>query len=74
MFWRGDPTTGKGPPNASANWPRNGAHLKGVVIEAKGEKHLKVSGCKQKGESEFKPVPEGSWMIFSQGGPILYRV
>lgn len=73
MFWRGDPTTGAPPPNASANWPRNGALLKGVVHTVKGEPHLKVYECKQKGESDFKPVPEGSWMIFSQGGQILFR-
>lgn len=74
MYWRGDPFTGKGAPS-NDNWPRNGALLRGTgPYEVRGEKYFKVSSFQQAGSTEFVSVPEGTWMLYSQGGDLLHRV
>eukprot|EP01038_Epipyxis_sp_PR26KG_P010775 gene10775-14468_t len=74
MFWRGDPTTKKSPPT-NDNWPRNGALLKGsgphVVA---GENYFKVFEIQQAGTKSFVPVPDGTWMLYNQGGLLLHDV
>ena len=74
MYWRGDPITGARNPT-NDNWPRNGALLKGYgPIEARGEKWMKVLEIKQQGAPDFVPVPEGTWMMYEQSGPLLRDV
>lgn len=71
MFWRGDPFTNKSPPT-NDNWPRNGALLKGTgPYHAQGERWFKVTEIQQAGTTGFKPVPEGTWMLYDQHGPVL---
>jgi hypothetical protein len=73
MFWRGDPATRAAPPSNN-NWPRNGALLRGVVVEVNSKQWLKVSEIQQAGKTGFQPVPEGTWMEFDQGGPVLHEM
>lgn len=73
MFWRGDPTTGAQAPT-NANWPKNGALLKGTQQEINGEQWLEVFEIKNAGRSAFESVPEGTWMQYDQGGLLLHRV
>eukprot|EP01041_Mallomonas_annulata_P007112 gene7112-14462_t len=73
MYWRGDPKTKSGPPS-NENWPRNGALLTGVLYEINGEKHLKVKEFQQAGTTGFVTVPEGTWMLYEQHGPLLRDV
>ena len=70
-YLRGDPFTGKRAPTTE-NWPRNGAVLRGWgPYSAKGENWMRVKDVKQKGEADFKTVPEGTWMMYEQSGPLL---
>jgi hypothetical protein len=32
---------------------------------------MKVAEIQQAGTNTFKPVPEGTWMMFEQSGPLL---
>ena len=74
MFWRGDPTTKSQPPS-SDNWPRNGALLEGTgPIVVDGESYFKVSAIQQAGKKGFISVPEGTYMLYNQGGPVLHDV
>jgi len=73
MFWRGDPIKKLSPPS-NDNWPRNGAVLKGTVHRVGDMDWLKVTECQNSGESSFSKVPEGTWMQFDQGGPVLHPV
>jgi len=61
VFWRGNPTTGAGPAN-NADWPRNGALLKGIVHIVAGAHHLEVSEQVPAGGSAWQPVGGGKWM------------
>jgi hypothetical protein len=62
MFWRADPT-GKAKLASNNDWPRDGAVLRGEIVEAKGEKWLLVSEVKQKGKDWVK-APAGAAMPF----------
>mmetsp|Transcript_15422 Transcript_15422/g.23918 ORF Transcript_15422/g.23918 Transcript_15422/m.23918 type:complete len:90 (-) Transcript_15422:245-514(-) len=63
MFWRADPRDSKGAP--SDNWPRDGAELKGTVVDVPGKgKYLQVDQIKQKADSDFKAAPAGAFMPF----------
>jgi hypothetical protein len=74
MFWRGDPATRAGPPS-NDNWPRNGAQLRGTGPHTvNGEQFFKVQEIQQAKTSGFVPVPEGTWMLYNQGGPVLHPV
>ncbi len=74
MFWRGDPNTKQQPPS-NDNWPRNGALLKGTGPHVVGgEKWFKVSEIQQAGTNGFTKVPEGTWMLYEQHGPLLRSV
>lgn len=74
MFWRGDPKTRSNPPS-NDNWPKNGALLRGTGPHIVGsEQWFKVSAIRQAGTSSFKPVPDGTWMLYNQGGLLLHNV
>ncbi len=74
MFWRGDPYSGKSAPS-NDNWPRNGALLRGTgPYDVRGEKYFKVNAVQQAGTSGFTNVPEGTWMLYDQGGLLLHKV
>jgi len=73
MYWRGDPVT-KAPPPSNDNWPRNGALLQGTgPILVNGEEYFKVSAIQQAGATEFVSVPEGTYMLYDQGGKLLHK-
>ena len=65
MFWRQDPSPG-GPRLASnADWPRDGAHLRGrVFADAQGKAWLIASHVQQRGGGTWKVAPQGSAMPF----------
>ncbi len=72
MFWRGNPETKASPPT-SDNWPKNGALLRGTgPHNIGGEDYFKVLEIQQAGTSGFKTVPDGTWMLYNQGGPVLH--
>ena len=72
MFWRGDPVTNARPPS-NDNWPKNGALLQGTGPHMiGGEEYFKVATIKQPGETYFSPVPDGTWMLYNQGGRLLF--
>jgi hypothetical protein len=62
MFWRSDPT-GKVAQESNNDWPRDGAVLRGEVVEAKGEKWLLATEVKQEGKDWVK-APAGVAMPF----------
>jgi hypothetical protein len=71
VYWRGDPRTGA-PAPSNANWPRNGAVLKGTgPYFVKGGNWMKVTQVQQAGASGFVAVPDGTFMMYEQGGPLL---
>ena len=71
MYWRGDPSSSSRPPS-NDNWPRNGAILKGTgPHHIKGENWMCVKEIQQAGTTGFKPVPDGTWMMYEQNGPLL---
>jgi hypothetical protein len=49
---------------SNIDWPRDGAMLKGEVVEAKGEKWLLVSEVKQGGGTDWVKAPVGAAMPF----------
>mmetsp|Transcript_129766 Transcript_129766/g.193183 ORF Transcript_129766/g.193183 Transcript_129766/m.193183 type:complete len:122 (-) Transcript_129766:117-482(-) len=63
MFWRPDPT-GATPLKSNSNWPRDGARLRGTVVEAKGKKWLLATEVLQNGKTEWVPAPPGAAMPF----------
>ena len=63
MFWRADPT-GANSLASNANWPRDGAKLRGHVVEAKGEKWLLATEVLQGGKKEWVSAPVGAAMPF----------
>mmetsp|Transcript_12462 Transcript_12462/g.26533 ORF Transcript_12462/g.26533 Transcript_12462/m.26533 type:complete len:106 (-) Transcript_12462:652-969(-) len=62
MFWRADPT-GKTPLENNNNWPRDGAKLRGTVVEVDGAKWLLATEVKQEGK-EWVKAPGGAAMPF----------
>mmetsp|Transcript_8248 Transcript_8248/g.11907 ORF Transcript_8248/g.11907 Transcript_8248/m.11907 type:complete len:116 (+) Transcript_8248:49-396(+) len=62
MFWRSDPT-GKTSLASNNDWPRDGATMKGEVIEHNGSKWLAVSEVKQK-SGDWVAAPTGAFMPF----------
>ena len=62
MFWRPDPT-GKAPLENNNNWPRDGAKLRGTVVEVDGAKWLLATEVQQKGGQWIK-APNGAAMPF----------
>lgn len=62
MFWRSDPT-GANKLASNNDWPRDGAKLRGHVVDAKGEKWLIVAEVKQSGKS-WVAAPVGAAMPF----------
>ena len=64
MFWRSDPTTPNSKLESNNDWPRDGARLKGTVVEHKGQKWLLCTEVKQKNDSEWKKAPGGAAMPF----------
>ncbi len=63
MFWRPDPRSPKARA-PSDNWPRDGAHLKGIVHLVQGSKWLECKSVKQHGD-EWVNAPEGAFMPFA---------
>lgn len=64
MFWRSDPKGGMLSDAPSAGWPRDGAELKGEVVDGGEEgKFLKCTQIKQKGGS-WEAAPPGAFMPF----------
>lgn len=63
MFWRSDPT-GQTSLASNNDWPRDGARLKGRVVEVNGEKWLLATHVKQRGDSHWKAAPAGAAMPF----------
>ena len=63
MFWRQDPSSSHRL-TSNANWPRDGAHLRGnEVTDDKGQKWLATSHVQQRGGT-WKVAPLGSAMPF----------
>lgn len=63
MFWRSDPTKLTSLASNS-DWPRDGAKLRGQVVEVKGEKWLLAKQVKQKNSGEWKDAPVGAAIPF----------
>lgn len=63
MFWRSDPT-GNQMLTSNSNWPKDGAMLRGVVVEAKGQKWLLAKEVLQKGSRHWMPAPVGAAIPF----------
>jgi hypothetical protein len=70
MFWRPDPTGAKTLKSKNDNWPRDGAKLRGRVVEVSGEKWLlstdilQAKMILQSGSSRWAPAPTGAAMPF----------
>lgn len=62
MFWRADPT-GQTKLAGNREWPRDGASLRGNVVEAKGQQWLLCSQVKQD-RGTWKRAPAGAAMPF----------
>jgi hypothetical protein len=74
MFWRPDPTGATKLANNN-EWPRDGALLRGTIVEvsnsnansnanSNGKKWLLTKEIKQKGSSQWVAAPEGAAMPF----------
>ena len=63
MFWRSDPT-GQTKLASNNDWPRDGAKLRGYVIEHKGSKWLLATHVLQNNDKEWKSAPSGAAMPF----------
>ena len=63
MFWRSDPT-GREQLLGGYHWPKDGARLRGVIVEHEDEKWLKVWKVKQVGGEEWLEAPPGAYMPF----------
>lgn len=63
MFWRSDPT-GKTMLSSNDHWPRDGAKLRGTIVEVDGEKWLQCQFVKQKGSDQWHRAPSGAAMPF----------
>ena len=62
MFWRADPT-GTTTLENNNNWPRDGAKLRGKIVEVDGAKWLLATEVKQEGKDWVK-APLGAAMPF----------
>jgi hypothetical protein len=63
MFWRTDPTKNNNL-DGNANWPRDGATLKGTEVEVSGKKWLLCTHVKQAG-GDWVEAPVGAAMPFA---------
>jgi hypothetical protein len=63
MFWRSDPS-GKSSVASNSDWPRDGAKLKGDVVEHGGNKWLQVTQIKQARGTDWVKAPDGAFMPF----------
>ncbi|CAB9504713.1 expressed unknown protein [Seminavis robusta] len=63
MFWRPDPT-GQVKLASNDNWPRDGAKLRGKVVEVDGKKWMLATQVLQKGGSDWLPAPAGAALPF----------
>ena len=63
MFWRADPT-GANKLESNANWPRDGAKLRGDVVEVSGKKWLLAKEVMQKSSGSWVAAPKGAAMPF----------
>jgi hypothetical protein len=64
MFWRSDPRPGQAKLENNNDWPRDGALLKGAVIQDdQGNKWLLATHVQQKGD-QWKAAPGGAAMPF----------
>jgi len=63
MFWRKDPT-GESALENNNNWPRDGAKLRGTIVEVNGSKWLLATEVLQQGSSKWVPAPKGAAMPF----------
>ena len=63
MLWRPDPT-GKFALASNDNWPRDGAKLRGRVVEVDGKRWLLVTEVRQRGENYWKVAPRGAAIPF----------
>jgi hypothetical protein len=63
MFWRSDPT-GKTKIMSNDHWPRDGAKLRGIVVEVDGEKWLLAKQVKQNRSETWHKAPYGAAMPF----------
>eukprot|EP01051_Picozoa_sp_SAG22_P010531 SAG22_NODE_953_length_6332_cov_5.830258_4_plen_85_part_00 len=69
MNWRPNPFNGKRSTSSTADWPRNGAILKGLVYEVEGTPWLEATAIQQAGTEGFASIEgQGKWMGFD-GGP-----
>jgi hypothetical protein len=62
MFWRSDPTK-QNKLASNDDWPRDGATLRGEVVEVSGQKWLLASHIKQS-NGGWKHAPVGAAMPF----------
>jgi hypothetical protein len=61
-------------PPTNDNWPRNGALLKGTgPVVVNGQWYFKVAAIQQAGKKGFVAVPEGTFMLYNQGGKVLHE-
>jgi len=79
MFWRSDPRGGAGSSSTGSkpDWPRNGALLKGRVLEIPSKpegslKWLEVTEYVPAGGKNWVKTP-GCFMQFDQGGTLLFE-
>jgi len=64
MFWRSSPD--KSSHVASNNdWPRDGAELKGTIVEYRGDKWLNVTHVKQANTTQWVNAPDGAYLPFA---------
>ena len=65
MFWRPDPT-GNTKLENNNHWPRDGAKIKGTIVEVDGAKWLLATEVQQKGAppDEWVTAPAGAAMPF----------
>jgi hypothetical protein len=63
MFWRSDPTK-KTQLESNDHWPKDGAKLRGDVVEVDGEKWLLAKQVQQKGSTTWNTAPGGAAMPF----------
>jgi hypothetical protein len=65
MFWRGDPRPDQPKLANNNDWPRDGALLKGTVIQDdQGKQWLLATHVQQKGTATWKAAPVGAAMPF----------
>ena len=63
MLWRPDPT-GKHVLASNEHWPRDGARLRGRVVDVDGKRWLLATEVRQQGRSSWQPAPRGAAIPF----------